>query len=329
MESVEFFMADVGASQVTPLAVIPITTYDYFDVQVLDGVIYTSTDSGIYRIKTDASGEEKLSGIGGYFAVSPGGKRMVYSNAEGTYLLYLDGSGERRLFDGNFQINAWLPDNENLLVTRLNNPFSADDELMIVNLENLELKNVTTGATAFFEVSPSGSKIVFSRSNRGQRLYVMNVDGSEMQRITNGPLADFAPIWSPDSSKIIYCSCSPSQSDIGLVNADGTGQRILLENVSEEFWLDDANVVFVRRNWGSAAGYTLTKINLDDSTETVLLNGGRIFKATLSPDKKMIAYQGDCTSDGKCDVFVVNIDGTDIVNLTHSPDYYAFLSWQP
>ena len=327
-DPLEIHSLSVNGSESILLASVPDSTYDNFFFQVVGEFIYLGTDSGISRINGDGSGEQVLSDSGGSFAVSPDGSIMVYSTVEGTYQLNLDGSGESQLFEGNYLINTWLPDGRNLLVTRLNNPFSADDELLILNLDNLELKNIDIGSADFFQVSPSGTKIVFARSNRGQRLYVMKLDGTEIHRITSGPLADFAPVWSPDSSKIIYCSCSPSQSDIGLVNVDGTGQRILLKNASAEFWLDDNSIVFMRRNGGSA-GTSISKINLDGSNETVLLSGGRFGEISPSPDKKKIAYLGDCTSGGKCDVFVVNIDGTNSVNLTNSPDDYSFLSWQP
>lgn len=55
-------------------------------------------------------------------------------------------------------------------------------------------------------------------------IYVMNADGSGIRRLTNHPLLDDWPAWSPDGAKIVF-SRGPDQyrPEIHVMNADGSG----------------------------------------------------------------------------------------------------------
>ena len=76
--------------------------------------------------------------------------------------------------------------------------------------------------------SPRGDKIAFVSTETGNdELYVMNVDGTNPQRLTfNSWEWDKHPTWSPDGSKIIfYSNRETGRRQLWVMNADGTGQR--------------------------------------------------------------------------------------------------------
>ena len=65
-------------------------------------------------------------------------------------------------------------------------------------------------------------------------IYIMNVDGSEQARLTQTPGAASYPTMSPDGQKIAY-SYNEEDGDssrIMIMNADGSGQEMLIENGS-------------------------------------------------------------------------------------------------
>ncbi|MBU7015794.1 MAG: PD40 domain-containing protein [Theionarchaea archaeon] len=66
------------------------------------------------------------------------------------------------------------------------------------------------------EWSPDGTKIVFAA---GQRIFVMNADGSNLQKICD---SGSYPSWSPDGTKIAFDSKRDGNSDIYVMNADGS-----------------------------------------------------------------------------------------------------------
>lgn len=76
--------------------------------------------------------------------------------------------------------------------------------------------------------SPDGRRIAFN-SNRDDNndIYVANVDGSGLLRLTNHPAIDTSPTWSPNSQQIAFTSDRTGTPQIYVVGADGTGLRRL------------------------------------------------------------------------------------------------------
>ena len=85
--------------------------------------------------------------------------------------------------------------------------------------------------------------VAFSRSESiccGERqgggdIWIARSDGTEQRRITNASTHDTSPAWSPDGSKIVFAATSdpaPIRADpdydLYVVNADGTGRRLLV-----------------------------------------------------------------------------------------------------
>ena len=53
--------------------------------------------------------------------------------------------------------------------------------------------------------SPDGTRIVFAgASTEGFDLYVMDADGTNVERVTDAPDDEVTPAWSPDGERILY-----------------------------------------------------------------------------------------------------------------------------
>ena len=65
-----------------------------------------------------------------------------------------------------------------------------------------------TGRDADPAWSPDGNRIAFRRStiNSGFDVYVMNADGSNVERLVGGPATEEKPAWSPDGSRLLTVS---------------------------------------------------------------------------------------------------------------------------
>ncbi|PIE90639.1 MAG: hypothetical protein CR997_05220 [Acidobacteria bacterium] len=81
-------------------------------------------------------------------------------------------------------------------------------------------------------ISPDGRKIAFSASHNGNvDLWVMNLDGSDLLRITRHPAVDTNPSWAPGGNALLYTSDRTGAPQIYRMDADGlNNQRITYEN---------------------------------------------------------------------------------------------------
>jgi TolB protein len=149
-------------------------------------------------------------------------------------------------------------------------------------------------------LSPDGSRIVYI-SNRDDpdpdgcsqncfnQLYLLNIDGSDEHKLIATDLSTHHPDWHPDGSKISFDTEADLQGDIYVVNADGSGLRLLIE---DGFWADwspdGTQIVFASRRDGNVELYLA---DADGRNQRRLTHNNRFeYFPDWSPDAKRIAY---------------------------------------
>ena len=78
-------------------------------------------------------------------------------------------------------------------------------------------------------ISQDGSRIAFMSNRDGNpEIYVMNVNGSNIRRLTNHPAGDSSPTFSPTGTQIAFTSDRAGQPQVYVMSStDGTGLRKL------------------------------------------------------------------------------------------------------
>lgn len=140
---------------------------------------------------------------------------------------------------------------------------SGDLELYTMNLDGSDVKQITSelgyDGGAFF--SPDGTKLIF-RSSRPQtedevtdykmllkqglvtptemELYICNIDGTELTKLTDLGNANWAPFFHPSGEKVIFASNHASEKgfpfNLFMINVDGTGlEQITHDGVFDAF----------------------------------------------------------------------------------------------
>jgi len=74
-------------------------------------------------------------------------------------------------------------------------------------------------------------RIAFISDRDGNvEIYTMKTDGTSVVRLTDNPVIDTEPSWSPDERKIAFCSDQDGDFEIYVMNADGAGVTNLTGN---------------------------------------------------------------------------------------------------
>lgn len=89
----------------------------------------------------------------------------------------------------------------------------------------------TTQLTEYAEDSAPavhGDRIAFASNREGNwDVYVMGIDGADVQRLTDSASNEGLPVWSPDGRSMAYVSNQGGEWSIWAMNADGSNQRRL------------------------------------------------------------------------------------------------------
>ena len=213
-------------------------------------------------------------------------------------------------------------------------------------------KRLTNITDSYPMLSPDGSKIVFESNRSGSaEIYVINTGGKGLVQLTSNKASNHSPIWSPDGTKILFASEGDHQWDVYLMNADGSEQKRLTNQAGDDghpHWSPDGKrVIFnsarttpdLKAEW-SKQFHEVFAMNADGSDVKQITNAKTVSTyPSFSPDGKRVCfrrvvdapgYQWDLTSSPRnSEVFVMNADGTDAINLTKNGAFDAWPMWSP
>jgi Tol biopolymer transport system component len=233
----------------------------------------------------------------------------IYSrrSSDGGGLIRLTDAGTRRDFPAS---HAFSADGKKVLFFRPNEEGETSDrallELFVVDADGDNLRRLSppgtnsafiwAGSTAGW--SPDGAEVAFVVSrgsfweNRTRSVYVVEADGSGLHRI--GPRGDiYDASWSPDGQWIAFTMTPPSNSDwapqLYVMHPDGSGV-VQLAFETDSFWLGP--------KW--------------------------------SPDSsQLLIVRGTGEDENVTDVWSVDVDGSNLYQVTHEPAGYGAFWFTP
>ena len=270
------------------------------------GRIVFKSKSEIYAINADGSGLTRLADFyGGSPTWSLDGQRVAFTSHRedvgfGIYAMNVDGSGLTRLADARDRENhiSWSPDGQ---------------RIAFVPSRNISIAATREGGGAPLPVG----------------IYVANVDGSGLTRVTDLSFEESAPSWSPDGQRIAFDDNDYRRNlrQIYVINVDGSGLTRLTDKGGQypEWSPDGKRIAFVVNEYGDAEIHV---INADGSDVAQLANRPEqtVTRLAWSPDGQRIAFSSFFPLAGATNqISVMNADGSGVAQLTddfagsHSP----------
>ena len=185
--------------------------------------------------------------------------------------------------------------------------------------------------------SPDDTRIAFVSNRDGNNeIYLINVDGSGLVRLTNNAAADSYPAWSPDGSQLAFETNRDGRYQLYVVNANGTGTRRVTQNSGDDrypVWLPgctDRIVYASNRDGGPFRIYVIDPDGSNAVRLTTLPAGSTVvdhhpsWSGLPEPLRPVgaccvpgIAF--DSVRDGNEEIYIMLYDGSKLTRLTVNP----------
>jgi TolB protein len=263
---------------------------------------------------------------------------------KGIFTISPDGTNEKQVTTEPTDTGPALsPDGKKIAFTGVRD---GSNGIFVANIDGTELKRLTQNplSGSYPAWSPDGTRIAFGSSvtnaqgRPSVQLFIMNADGSGVQRVTTGAGGSAAGAlsasWSPDGSSIAFEGLGNTGTGICTVEATGgPGTCVKLPNWphiaagTEPAWSPD----------GTLLAFDVQRAHLDDQGHgvpdwhgvgTIGLGGGEPAQlvelgqsASWSPDgsQMVLVLTGD--------LYTVNADGSSLHQLTRTPETEGSPSW--
>ena len=173
---------------------------------------------------------------------------LNYFNDEpNVYLLDIASGRTERLgsFPGMTFAPRFDPDGNKLIMSLAQD---GQTDIFQMDLRTQSLTQLTRSASIDTSPSfaPDGSRVVFNSDRGGsQQLYIMDANGKNVKRISFRKGRYATPVWSPRGDIIAFTKMFKGEFFIGVMNVDGSGERLLARGflVEAPTWAPNGRVL--------------------------------------------------------------------------------------
>ncbi len=265
-------------------------------------------------------------------SLSPDGSSMAFAcgSFSDAYVctIRVDGSGFRRLMkQANYLVNPqWSPSSDLIAIVRKTGTGEYGPEALDIYLIDPEGQirsqvthdpTFTGDAISEIQWSPDGMQIAFSTSggigNEKADIYVVNADGTGLQRLTYPPAFHWSPRWSPDGKRLAFLARSDEVTYLEIEALAGQGsprEQVALDIYGDLAWSPDGEIlIYVAKRTDN---YDLYLYDLISGEEIRLTADVAIdLEPRLSNDGSRILFRSD--RSGVFEIYTMNRDGTSLI----------------
>ncbi len=314
---------------------IALETY-LFDVdrhEQLAGIRYTGMRD-IFRKMTHKFADEVVYRFSGTAGIAD--SRIVFtSKVKGNKELFImdyDGQNQQQITKVNSIIMSpeWSPAGDKLLFVSFHVKRPAIYILDLHSGKITALGSKTGQSQSAPAWSPDGKTIAFTQAIDGNSdIYTVNVDGTNLRRLTTDSSIETSATWSPDGKKIAFVSDRAGSPQIYIMNADGTGQERFTFNGdynADPAWSPRGDKIAFTSMLDTR--FNIVVKSLDGLVEKQLTaDMGRNDSPSWSADGRHLAFTS--TRGGTKQVYIMNANGNNQIQVTNLPNGASGCSWGP
>ena len=209
----------------------------------------------------------------------PDGRHIVFcSNRDGVFSIYtmdLAGKNIKRTVDA-IGRPAVSPNGQWIAL-------APDEILLLVDIDGLKQREIhwdgPQGVTGMAAWSPDSKRLAFTIQIPGMRnipgvlndIYIIDINGENLQQLTDHPAPDLHPAWSPDGQWIAFQSERDGDRGIYRMEVEGANPTRLTNGRRPEWSPDGQQIAFVSRQEG-IGGIFIT--NRNGGNIRLLVEGG-------------------------------------------------------
>ena len=266
---------------------------------------------------------------------SPDGKTIVYNKgytSRNIYTINIDGSNKTQLTNTNkyYSSPQFSPDGTKIIFSQWKRVGNSNLNFLstmdingnsITQISTIDIRNMSR-----YSLSKDTDKITFIGTH-SMYLYTIDIDGNNETLVSNTGYF-LNSNYSPDGTKIVYQKINTDVSneyDIHLINSDGSNNTNLTNTVEygeygPVFTHDGNKIIYVKwvfNNQGDFQKSELYIMDIDGNNNNKLIDlMDRIKEPKISYDDKKILFHTYLPGgQGHPEIFIVNIDGTDLRKL--------------
>lgn len=282
--------------------------------------IESNTSAGLSSDSGCCSGQNmSTQGVSGDDFLVAGIWSDLYPPGQGTIKTQVFGNSPNRRFVIEFNnisqcCNAGGGNSFQIKLFEATAPADTDGDTVTDNLDNCPTVPNTDQANT--DAAPVEKIFYTNYTNDG--IYVMDSDGGNKTRLTNGP-GDYHPSVSGDGSTVVFVSGRDGNDEIYKMNSDGTGQTRLTNNAAVDYnpaiSQDGTKIVFTSHRDGNDEIYIM---NSDGTGQTNLTNNAAGDNSgDFNPAGTNIAFSTD-RDHINGEIYTMNINGSGLQRLTNN-----------